>query len=167
MEIKKWFALYTKPRHEFKALEQLKEIDIETYLPSIIVTKQWSDRKKKVTEPLFKSYIFINSTELERNYALTREAIIKTIYFDGKPAVIPEQEMESIRKMLESPEKIHVFNGIAKGVIVKIDSGPFEGVEGIVHSVSDDENTLSVSIQLLNRTVSVSIPGNTKVKRIN
>ncbi len=167
MEVKNWFALYTKPRHEFKALEQLKEIEIETYLPTITLTKQWSDRKKKVTEPLFKSYIFIHSNEVERNKALTREAIIKTIYFNGKPAVIPEQEMESIKKMLESPEKIHVFSGIVKGVIVKIESGPFEGIEGIVNTVSDSENTLSVSIQLLNRTVSVSIPGNTKVKRIN
>ena len=101
MELKKWFALYTKPRHEFKALEQLNEIEVETYLPTITVTKQWSDRKKKVTEPLFKSYIFIYSTELQRNNALTREAVIKTIYFNGKPAVIPEQEMESIKKMLE------------------------------------------------------------------
>ena len=97
----------------------------------------------------------------------TREAVIKTIYFNGKPAVIPDIEMESIKKMLESPEKIHVFNGIAKGVIVKIESGPFEGIEGIVKSVSDDENTLSVSVQLLNRTISVSIPSDTKVKRIN
>ena len=167
MEIKKWFALYTKPRHEFKALEQLKEIEIETYLPTITVTKQWSDRKKKVTEALFKSYIFIYSNEMERNSALTREAVIKTIYFNGKPAVIPDREMESIKKMLESPEKIHVFNGIAKGVIVKIDSGPFEGIEGIVNAISDDENTLSVSIKLLNRTISVSIPGDTKVERIN
>lgn len=69
--------------------------------------------------------------------------------------------------MLEYPEKIQVFNGIEKGVIVKINSGAFEGVEGIVNSISDDESTLSVSIQLLNRTVKVSIPGNTKVKRIN
>ncbi len=167
MEIKNWFALYTRPRHEFKALEQLKEIEIETYLPTITVTKQWSDRKKKITEALFKSYIFIYSNEMERNSALTREAVIKTIYFNGKPAVIPDREMESIKKMLESPEKIHVFNGIAKGVIVKIDSGPFEGIEGIVNAISDDENTLSVSIKLLNRTISVSIPGNTKVKRIN
>ena len=167
MEIKHWFALYTKPRHEFKALEQLKEIEIETYLPTITITKQWSDRKKKITEPLFKSYIFIYSDEVERNRALTKDAVIKTIYFNGKPAVIPDQEMESIKKMLESPEKIHVFNGIAKGVIVKIESGPFGGIEGIVNSVSDDENTLSVSIQLLNRTISVSIPSDTKVQRIN
>ena len=86
MKTKNWFALYTKPRHEFKALEQLKEIEIETYLPTITVTKQWSDRKKKVIEPLFKSYIFIYSDESKRNNALTREAIIITIYFNGKPS---------------------------------------------------------------------------------
>lgn len=166
MEIKKWFVLYTKPRHESKALEQLIAIQIETYLPTITVTKQWADRKKKVTEPLFRGYIFICSTEIERNKAVTREAVLKTIFFDGKPAVIPEHEMESIKKMLESPEKIHVFNGIAKGLIVRIDSGPFQGIEGIVHAISEDENTLSVSIQLLNRTISVAIAGNTKVKRI-
>jgi len=167
MEIKKWFALYTRPRHEFKALEQIKELEVETYLPTITVIKQWSDRKKKITEPLFRSYIFIFANDVERNRALTREAVIKTIFFDGKPAVIPNQEIESIKRMLESPERIQVFNGIVKGVIVRIDSGPFEGIEGIVHSISDDENTLSVSIQLLNRTISVSIAGDTKVKRIN
>jgi transcriptional antiterminator RfaH len=165
--MKKWFALYTKPRHEFKALEQLKEIEIETFLPTITLTKQWSDRKKKVTEPLFKGYVFIRSNEIERNNAVTREAVIKTIFFDGKPAEIPNQEIESIKKMLEFPEKIQIFNGIVKGVIVKIESGPFTDVEGIVNSVSKDENTLSVSIEMLNRTVAVSIPGNTKIKRIN
>lgn len=165
--MKKWFALYIKPRHEFKALEQLEEIEIETFLPTITVTKQWSDRKKKVTEPLFKGYIFIHSNEIERNNAVTREAVIKTIFFNGKPAEIPEQEIEGIKKILEFPDKIKIFNGIVSGVLVKIESGPFTGVEGIVNSVSKDENTLSVSIEMLNRTVSVSIPGNTKVKRIN
>ncbi len=165
--MKAWFALYTKPRHEYKALAQLNEINIETFLPTITHTKQWSDRKKKVTEPLFRGYIFIYSTEIERNNAVTREAVIKTIFFDGKPAVIPNQEIESIKKMLESPEKIRVFTGIVKGVFVKIESGPFEGIEGIVDLVSEDENRLSVSMQMLNRTISVSIAGDTKIKRIS
>ncbi len=165
--MKNWFALYIKPRCEFKALEQLTAIGVEAYLPTITVTKQWSDRKKNITEPLFKGYIFINSTEIERNKAVTRDAVIRTIFFNGKPAIIPNQEIENIKKMLETPEKIKVFNGIVKGVIVKIESGPFKGIEGVVNSVSDDENTLSVSMQLLNRTISVSIAGNTKVTRVN
>jgi transcription antitermination factor NusG len=63
---KYWFVLYTKPRHEFKAEEQIKSLNIEVYLPTTTVVKQWSDRKKKVTEPLFKSYIFIYADEKER-----------------------------------------------------------------------------------------------------
>jgi transcription antitermination factor NusG len=165
--MKNWFALYTKPRHEYKAKEQLEEIGIETYLPTITVVKQWSDRKKKVTEPLFRGYIFINATELERNNAVTREAVIKTIFFNGKPAIIPNQEIENVKRLLETPERIQVFNGIVRGVIVKIESGPFTGIEGIVNAVSKDESTLSVSVEMLNRTISVTIPDDTKIKRIN
>jgi len=165
--MKKWFALYTKPRCEFKALEQLTEIGIDVYLPTITTTKQWSDRKKKLKEPLFRGYIFICSNEIERNNAITREAIIKTIFFDGKPAVIPNREIENLKMFLENPKNVVVFDGITKGVIVQIESGPFKGVEGVVNSISKDENTLSISVEMLNRTVVAVIPSTTKVKRIN
>lgn len=165
--MKKWFALYTKPRREFKAFEQLKEISVTAYLPTITTTKQWHDRKKKITEPLFKSYIFIHANDSERNNAITRDAIIKVIFFNGKPAVIPEFEMERLKKLLETPEKLEVFNGIAKGVLVKIESGPFVGIEGIVSSIGKGESTLSVCIEMLNRTITATIPSSTKIKKIN
>jgi len=52
-----WFALYTKPRNEFKAEQQLIAAGITNYLPTVTLLKQWSDRKKKVTEPLLRGYI--------------------------------------------------------------------------------------------------------------
>lgn len=165
--MKKWYPLYTKPRHEIKALEQIQEIGIEVFLPTIVVLRQWSDRKKKVTEALFKSYIFINATEKERNFALTCDAVLKSITFDGKVATIPAIEIESLKTMLKTPEKIQVVNGVTKGKIVLIESGPFAGVEGFVNSISKDESTLSLSIELLNRTVKVVIPSSTKIKSIN
>jgi len=61
-----WYALYTKPRHELKAKSQLSSVSIEYYLPTITVTKQWSDRKKKIEEPVFKGYIFIKVNEIGR-----------------------------------------------------------------------------------------------------
>jgi len=164
---KKWFVLYTKPRSEFKALEQLKEIEIETYLPTITITRQWKDRKKKVEEALFKSYIFIYGEDADRSKAVTRDAIVKSIFFNDKPAVVPQKEIDSLKKVLASQERIEVFTGIVRGAYVKIGSGPFEGVEGIVESISKDESTLSISIHMLNRTVVTAIPASTKVKRIN
>ena len=59
---KKWFAVYVKSRCEKKVSQQLDDMGIESFLPLITRIKQWSDRKKKVEEPLFRSYIFVNIT---------------------------------------------------------------------------------------------------------
>ncbi|MBP1652940.1 MAG: NusG antitermination factor, partial [Bacteroidetes bacterium] len=54
-----WYAVYTKPRWEKKVAESLIRKQVETYCPINRVTHQWSDRKKVVEEPLFKSYVFV------------------------------------------------------------------------------------------------------------
>ena len=58
-DAKHWHALYVRSRSERKVLTQLEEMGVEAYLPLITLIKQWSDRRKKVEEPLFKSYVFI------------------------------------------------------------------------------------------------------------
>ncbi len=164
--MKKWFALYTKPRHEFKANDQIKSYDVETYLPTTTVIKQWSDRKKKITEPLFKSYIFIKADETERNLALSCDSVVRTIFFNGKPAVIPDWEIDNLKQLLNNAEKVTVYNGMIKGTKVEIGSGPMRGLEGVVSMVSKDEQTLSVSIEMLNRSVIVSLPSSTVIKKL-
>ena len=61
-----WYVLYTKSRNEKLVAERLKEIGIETYCPVLKKVKQWSDRKKVVEEPLFKSYVFVRLEEHNR-----------------------------------------------------------------------------------------------------
>jgi transcription antitermination factor NusG len=156
-EVKHWFALYTKPRHEFKAQTQIESENITCYLPTITRLKQWSDRKKKVTEPLFKSYIFIEASESERLRALELYSIVKTIFFDGKPSIIPENQIISLKNLLSGTNKVQVFNEIIKGDKIKITDGPFEGVEGVVYDVSKDDTMLAVNIELLKRSVVVKI----------
>ncbi|MBC8342565.1 MAG: UpxY family transcription antiterminator, partial [Bacteroidetes bacterium] len=58
-KVPKWYAAYTKSRNEKKVSERLSEQAVEHYLPLHKILKQWSDRKKWVEEPVFKSYIFI------------------------------------------------------------------------------------------------------------
>ena len=57
--MKKWFVLYTKPHQEIKIAEQLKEIGVSSYCPTVTVVKQYSDRKTKITKPLMPSYVFV------------------------------------------------------------------------------------------------------------
>lgn len=163
--VKHWYALYTKPRHEYKALSDLREKNIETYLPEITTIKQWSDRKKKVTEPLFRSYIFIYADEKDRYYSLTSDAVIKTISFLGKPAVIPDEQIENLKLFLENKPKAFVSELIEIGSKVTITSGPFAGVEGTVFKNENKEDMLSISIDLLKRSVVVKLPAASVVKK--
>jgi len=156
---KSWLALYTKPRSEVKAEEQLTSSSIQTYLPTITKLKQWSDRKKKVTEPLFRGYIFIYADEQERLISVEKQAIVRCLFDNGRPARIPEWQIDNIRKMLESDTNVIVHNGIVPGAKVKIKSGSFQGVIGTVINESSGKS-ISVSIDLLNRSVVARLPDN-------
>ncbi len=158
IENKKWFALYTKSKHEFKAASQLDECGIDYYLPTAVRIKQWSDRKKKVTEPLFSGYIFLYGSEKERLVALEQYSIVRTIFFQGKPAIIPEWQIENLKKMLEQSKDVSVTDKLAVGTLVKIISGPFKDVEGIVYENNNQEKILAITIDLLRRSVIVKIP---------
>ncbi len=156
--LRKWYALYTKPRQEFKANEQLKEMEIITYLPLITKVKQWSDRKKKVIEPLFKSYIFINASDSERYVSVQAKSIVKVVNFHGVPATIPNWQIENLQKMLVTNPDAFVTDLIKIGTHVKIIEGPFAGVEGIVSKHSNDERVLGINIETLQRSVIVHLP---------
>lgn len=156
-EVKHWFALYTRPRHEFKAQIQFESENIAYYLPTVTRLKQWSDRKKKVTEPLFKGYIFIEATEKERLRAVEFNSIVKTIFFDGKPSIIPDYQINNLKNLLSNTNKVAVYHEIIKGDTIKITEGPFEGVEGVVYNVGKNDAMLAVNIDLLRRSVVVKI----------
>jgi len=161
-----WYALYTKPRHEFKAASYLSQLEIENYLPTIEVMKQWSDRKKKIVEPLFKSYIFIFGNEKERLQALQNDAVISTVSFQGRPAKIPECQILNLKRLLEEKHEIFVSDLIEVGAKVKISEGPFSGVEGIVVQRDGKGQMLGVSVDLLRRSVLVRLPKESIIKTI-
>ncbi|MGE5681387.1 MAG: UpxY family transcription antiterminator [Bacillota bacterium] len=164
--IKNWFALYTKPKHEFKAAEQLSDTGIEYYLPAIIKIKQWSDRKKKISEPLIRGYIFIKANEKERILALQQSAMVRCVTFNGKPATIPDWQIENLKIMLSTNEDVSLTEVIQSGTKVKIISGPFEGVIGVVNETSAGK-TLSISIDLLKRSVTATLPVESVIRLTN
>ncbi|OGU37911.1 MAG: hypothetical protein A2315_14480 [Ignavibacteria bacterium RIFOXYB2_FULL_35_12] len=157
MAEKFWFALYTKPRNEFKAAKQLEAVDVEYYLPTIVKISQWSDRKKKINEPLLRGYIFIFSNEKERILSLEQQAIVRCICQRGRPARIPEWQIDNLKKMLQTNAEFHIKEGLIPGVKVKIKDGPFQGVIGIVQE-AEVGKAIVVSIDLLNRSVIAHLP---------
>lgn len=98
--MKNWFVVYTKPRQEKKVAEELKKIGIESYCPTKLVERQWSDRKKKVEVPLFSSYCFVNLEEKNRNVVFQVAGVIRYLFWLKKPAIIREEEISEIKRWL-------------------------------------------------------------------
>ena len=103
-----WFAVYTKPRWEKKVAGILDEMGIENYCPLNKVVKQWSDRKKIVLEPIFKSYVFVRVPESEKWELKSINGIINFVYWLGKPARIKDEDIQTIRKFLHEFSDITV-----------------------------------------------------------
>jgi transcription antitermination factor NusG len=97
---KTWYVLYTDPNREKKVFALLTQRGIEAYCPLNRVRKRWSDRLKWVEEPLFKSYVFVRVAENEAPTVRMTPGVINFVYWLGKPAVVKDKEIETIRKFL-------------------------------------------------------------------
>lgn len=103
-----WYAVYTKPRWEKKVAETLTRKQIEVYCPLNKVVHQWNDRKKAIEEPLFPSFVFVRIPE--SMIATVRETggIVNFVYWLGKPASIPNHEIDLIKRFLQQYQQVTV-----------------------------------------------------------
>ncbi len=127
----RWYAIYTRPRWEKKVHQLLQQKNVESYCPLNRVRKRWSDRIKIVHEPLFKSYVFVNIKDAERSLVRLTPGVMNFVYWNGKPAVIRDKEIQIIKKFLGEYDEVEVEKiNFKKDERVQIDAGPFMGQEG-------------------------------------
>lgn len=106
VSIRKWLAVYTRPRWEKKVHRLLTEKGLESYCPLNKVRRRWSDRMKTVEEPLFKSYVFVKVSDEDRSRVRMTNGAINFVYWNGKPAIIKEKEITAIRRFLDEYENV-------------------------------------------------------------
>jgi transcription antitermination factor NusG len=141
-----WHAVYTKPRWEKKVAALLEAKGIAYYCPLNKVVKQWSDRKKTVLEPLFKSYVFVQVAEDKKWELLDIPGILNYVTWLGKPARIKESEIATIRKFLKEFGTVEVVEGpLEINAKVKVTQGVLMNYHGILLQISG--NRASVKIE--------------------
>jgi transcription antitermination factor NusG len=135
---KKWYVVYTKPRWEKKIASLLEIQNVENYCPLNKVQKQWTDRKKVVLEPLFKGYVFVCVAENEKWEVAKINGILNYVHWLGKPAVVKESDIHSIKMFLNEFENVQVStlnNPISINEKVIIKQGLLMNYKGIVLEV--------------------------------
>lgn len=136
MSNNKWLAIYSRPRWEKKVNQLLLEKGFESYCPLNKVRRKWSDRVKIVEEPLFKSYVFVKVNEEHRTAVRMTSGVINFVYWNGKPAVIKEKEINAIKRFLNEYENVEVHPmNLQIHQRVKITTGPLMDQEGEVLSL--------------------------------
>jgi transcription antitermination factor NusG len=145
---RKWLALYSRPRWEKKVNQLLIEKGLESYCPLNKVRRKWSDRVKLVEEPLFKSYVFVKVNDEDRTAVRMTPGVVNFVYWDGKPALIKEKEINAIKRFLNEYENVEVQPmSLQVHQRVKITTGPLMDQEGKVMSLH--HKTVKVAIDSL------------------
>jgi transcription antitermination factor NusG len=156
MSNKYWTAFYTKPRNEKSVAERLTRQGYDIYAPLRTTIKQWSDRKKKVQEPLFPSYIFAYVDETLRLEILQDSSIVSSVLWLKNPVKIRDEEIEAIQLFLEEHPGAKAHSApFKKGQDVQIEEGPFSGKKGVVKEVRN--NRIIVRLETLSFELSAAI----------
>jgi transcription antitermination factor NusG len=136
--------LYASPVGK-KVNSILLEKGIESYCPLNKVRRKWSDRIKTIEEPLFKSYVFVKIDEGDRSNVRMTNGVVNFVYWNGKPAVIREKEIQTIKRFLDEYENVEV---------VKMDFEPEDRIRVIAGPMMDQEGKI---LEVKNKTAKVCI----------
>jgi len=150
---KKWFVVYTRPQQELKVAHELSRMGITNYCPTIILVKQYSDRKKKVSKPLLSSYVMVELEQNERNKVFACNGIVRYLFFLGKPAVIPASDITLMQDHLNGVYNDIKVTTLSVGDSHTIAEGPFSGVSG---RVVQSDNT-KVKLELASLGMSITL----------
>jgi transcription termination/antitermination protein NusG len=152
-----WFAIWTRSRHEQVVRDQLERKHFDAFLPTITRWSRWKDRKKKIDWPLFPGYCFARFDPVDTLPILKCTGVVNIVSFEGKPAAIPDYELDSIRLLISSELQYDPCPMIREGMMVEVVHGPLRGVVGRLLRKDAPKARLVLSVDLIGQAVSVEV----------
>lgn len=151
-----WYAIFTRHQHERIVADSLTKKGFETFLPLYSAAHRWKDRTKTLSLPLYPSYVFLKGGFDRRLQLLTTPGLVKVVGFAGRPGIIPEAEIEAIRRVIAGRLNVEPCPYLTCGERVRVMSGPLEGIEGCLIR-KKAQYRLVLSVELLGRSVAVEV----------
>jgi transcription termination/antitermination protein NusG len=151
-----WHALWTRSRHEQLVCRELITRQVESFLPTVPRWRTWTDRRKKVDWPLFPGYCFARFDEDARLRVLDCIGVVSIVSFGGTPAAVPDHEIESIRRLVESDLQYDPCPFIREGAMVEVVHGPLAGLTGRLLRKGSHAH-LVLSVESVSQSVSVQV----------
>ncbi len=151
-----WYALYTRPHHEKVVACALANKGFDVFLPLYTAGHRWKDRVKQLSLPLFPCYVFLKDSLERRLDVLKTPGIHQILMSCGRPAEIPEAEVEAIRLAVATTLRIEPHPFLQNGDRVRVKAGPLEGVEGILVR-KKNLFRLVLSVDMLGKAIALEV----------
>jgi transcription antitermination factor NusG len=116
--------------HEQVVANELARREVELFFPQYVSVRQWSDRKVRLSLPLFAGYLFVRITEAANLRVLTVPRVVKLV---GSPRPFPldDDEIAALRAGL-SLGRVEPHPHCTEGMGVRICRGALQGLEGVL-----------------------------------
>jgi transcription antitermination factor NusG len=160
-----WYALYTRHQHEKTVGDMLARKGFEVFLPLYRSARRWKDRVKTLSLPLFPSYVFVHGGIERQLQIVTTPGVHSVVSAAGHAAVIPTEEIDAVKRMVENLLRVEPHPFLKCGDRVMVVSGPLQGIEGILTRVKSLFR-LVISVEMLQKSVAVEIDASS-VERIS
>jgi transcription antitermination factor NusG len=151
-----WWALYTRHQHEKTVAGLLSAKGFEVFLPLYESMRRWKDRTKLLTLPLFPCYIFVRGGLNRRLQVMTTPGVYMILFRGEHVAIIPDAEIDAIRKAVEGTFRIEPHPYLKCGEVVRVTKGSLEGVEGVLVR-KKNLLRLVLSVNMMAQSVAVEI----------
>ena len=149
-----WHVLHTRARQEKALARALLAAGIEHYLPLVNRVSFRGRQKCIIQEPLFASYLFLHGSVEATYFAIATKRVANAICVTNQQRFV--QELKQIRLALENRAELSPSRYLEVGRRVRVISGPFSGIEGLIEDRSKIDR-LVLQIAALGRATSLEI----------
>ena len=156
----RWYAVWTRSHCEQLVSDQLVSKGFETFLPSAMAWVRHATGRHRTRRPLFPGYLFVHT-------AMDRASHVEVLKAQGavrvlgerwdRLSVIPDQEIDSVRRAITSGAPVFARSSLAEGDRVRITGGPLAGLSGVFLRGRLNKGLLVVAVTLLQRGVAVEV----------
>jgi transcription antitermination factor NusG len=152
----RWYVAYTCANHEKQVAAQLRERNVEHFVPLYETVHRWRDRRVRLHLPLFPGYVFVRLPLHDRLKVLQVPSVARLVGFGGLPTALSDEEIETLRNGLSGNLRAQPHPYLTVGRRVRIVDGPLTGTEGILLR-SKGNFRVVLSVDLIRRSIAVEV----------
>ncbi len=132
----RWYVCHTRSRAEKKVDRLLAGFGVVSYPALIEQDRQWADRRKRISRPLFPSYVFAQFRLCEIQRILRTPGVVTVLGSKGYPSSLADEEIDSVRSLVDGVNHTGILPSWADflepGQEVVVTKGPFRGMRGVL-----------------------------------